>query len=1232
MGPDGDRLLIQSILIFSRMLLQNCGNRSIYASSAHLNSLLNSTSMSLVEDTLHLALELAQRYQAAVKRTQASMRHINTALLANHYNIDLDRVLQIALPFTKSISTSTETTQSAVPVTPSAKGKDRAVATNMSGNKSATSTLYANDLVSLAKNDADVVANHESPRKPETPWSSWGDVTITYYPKPTTTQSAAPPPALSAVPTEPTTPTPVRRASNLGPNGSRSNHLPSNEDASPTPVDRAVTFPTTDDDQPPQNFKKIDVSSSNLQTTGIHDVLKDNFNVDMPRGLQNELVAKLRVAEALPGSLKDRRRALMVRLLAISNLAYIHSETTFLESVLKQDSEVPRRLQLVYQLVDLIHPPVEGEEPIPRSLQIVALNTLSALAEHTTKFNDVCAALNTNVNHGVLLYIVRRVVAELKEVEDTDKETEDDIWRCAVFSLLSIITNNHRTGTELVSAGLVPILVEVLNMREGVVAGRYQVTVLTFLDNILYGMRDAFQTLVNADGLDAVSNLIVAEVKSSADHAAAGNGIKPEYTSAAVDYEIPFFQQQTLKWLFKFIHHVLTTTGGFGGNTDRLLRNLIDSSPLLASLHQIIGESHVFGSVVWTNAVTILNDFINNEPTSYTVIAEAGLSTGFLEAITDSKIEIAEVPKLEEPVPTTTDATETQDETHSDSEDEEMQVPTEKTVRPDPTKLREPRTHKLASGIMATSETINIIPQAFGSICLNSVGMKMFRSSKALERFFEIFESAEHVKCMDSNKDLPANLGGTFDELMRHHPPLRPAIMSAILTMVARVDLLCSDLASKNHPGAALWYLDTDGNKVLCSESKQPEVVGDQGKQKAEGESGDIEMEDVSSYRTTERHSLPEASSSTESAVDPSCYITALSHFLSTLFGNTNARVEFITNGGVQSVVSLLESPCLKYNSAETSALSTLYSVMGLLAESKPHLTLPYILKRAVLVSEKLVPFTRTSDTSFFRPYVDAGAQALFPPAQLSLGTSWIKNFLRLQTTVASVLSCLQAANYSHGHRNPSPVLGQLNLADYYIKLVQNLGALATTALKEQLYLQDAVPDLWKKTDPTNSSSRFIDTLLGITSDLSLLDASEVPTPANEPAPVSVPTTEEQSTSGDQVADSTVEKVAASLGKENHNVYEQNLKVIRFSLDRTIKTASKLFQTLGKGLLTKRSINDPFQKDSHDRVANAMVKIFLEGLTSWKPNRSVEYYGYWNSMLKIAESFLVDSTLYHDER
>lgn len=97
-SQDGDRELIEQILNFTRMLLENCGNRSLYSSSERLDKLLNTTSTSLLKATLRLGHRLAQRYAAARMRLAPATLH--PSLLSSHYNINLDKVQKLASPTT----------------------------------------------------------------------------------------------------------------------------------------------------------------------------------------------------------------------------------------------------------------------------------------------------------------------------------------------------------------------------------------------------------------------------------------------------------------------------------------------------------------------------------------------------------------------------------------------------------------------------------------------------------------------------------------------------------------------------------------------------------------------------------------------------------------------------------------------------------------------------------------------------------------------------------------------------------------------------------------------------------------------------------------------------------------------------------------------------------------------------------------------------------------------------
>lgn len=1243
-SAEGDRELVESILNFSKMLLQNCGNRSVYASSSHLNKLLNSTSLSLLEVTLELGSELAQRYQAAMKRMNIPLRHVSQALLTNHYNISLDRVLQLALPFSKSVTSAVDSVQPTTPATPSVKGKEKALFSAPT-QKGATTTVYATDLVTLVKGGSVVGSSPNGIRNAvsslpnsETEWEEWGDVKLIFYPKTNvepdtngTTNTPAPAPYTPS-PGIPTTPTPSRR-SNLGPGSSRADrHTASDE--SPPILPRASTFPTVNtEDTPSPNFKVIQISSSKIKSTGVHALLAEHMS-DLPTDQKYELLTRLRVADGLTTSVETRRQLLAVRLLAITNLAYIHPEAAFLESVMKQDSEEPRRLQLIYQLAELIHPPADGDVAVPRSIQTLAFGVLDAMANLQTKFPDVCAALNTNVNHGVLLYVVRKAVAEMSNKEEEPQRSQDDVWRDTLFSLLANLSINPRTGTDLVTAGLIPILVEVLTLRTEI-AERYHPLVLSFLDTIMYSAREAFTALVGADGLDAVSSLIVYEVSTAADNAAAGNGMPPQYRSSMVDYDIPFFQQQTLKWLFKFIHHMMSTAGGYGGNFDRLLRNLIDSTQLLGSLRQIIGNARLYGSTVWTNAVSILNDFINNEPTSFAVIAEAGLSRGLLEAVTGATINMPIESKTSQPEPTassddTADSTVTDSSPSPQSDDEDGDGSNEEAYKVTPitpAMLQTPREGQLARGILPNSETINIVPQAFSAICLNNAGMKMFQASKALEIFFEIFESPEHVKCMESNKDLPSSLGSSFDELIRHHPPLKDAIMTSIVNMVARVDHLCKSKADTNNIGAKLWTTDLAGNPVVANDLISLSLVDRsiKGKGKVVDDSGDVEMQEADSASLS-TSTIPSTPADIHSTVSMTPYITAVATFLSSMFNNTSARAEFCHKGGLEYILNLAHSPCLAYDFGDSSACRTFHHVIAQLADAKPHLVMPSLLKRAQNAADDLQPFIAyDGDSFFFAPFVNADARQSAEVATLSKGTKFAKALVNLHSLIPTINMCFHTSTFNH--RSGTSVFTQVNVADYYVQLVKTLGPLLGACLREDMRLRKSVPDSWQ------NSSRVKESGFGESSSDLLVTTDSSAEPAVELLP---PGTTASAANG-EVPDApeskppTPEKSSKTVSKaEQATPSFKNYQTLRYLLGKMPRAITPFFQTLGKALVSKRA-PDSFQKQGQLAIADALVESILSQLAPSEDDYSPETFSYWIGMLHCLKDMLIENSR-HNER
>jgi E3 ubiquitin-protein ligase HUWE1 len=75
---------------------------------------------------------------------------------------------------------------------------------------------------------------------------------------------------------------------------------------------------------------------------------------------------------------------------------------------------------------------------------------------------------------------------------------------------------------------------------------------------------------------------------------------------------------------------------------------------------------------------------------------------------------------------------------------------------------------------------------AFGAICLNAPGLEMFNAAKPIHHFFNLFTSPQFLRA-NGEVDVATLLGTAMDELMRHHPVLKPDIIQAVIDMAKRV-------------------------------------------------------------------------------------------------------------------------------------------------------------------------------------------------------------------------------------------------------------------------------------------------------------------------------------------------------------------------------------------------------------------------------------------------------------
>ncbi|KKA29364.1 hypothetical protein TD95_001962 [Thielaviopsis punctulata] len=1173
-GAQGDEQLMESVLRFTAMLLDRCGNRSIYASSSYLNDLLFTYSLPILLETLQVGSKLAHRYQASVKRLGSpnNSRQIS-ALLANHYNIDLERVQLLTHAFTKTPLANSHATTA----TPSAKGKEKM---HHSHGRSSGSK-HANNLLAILGPDGAL-------------WDGWGDVRVVYYASTPGTEDGQP--SASAIMH---TPTPLRRSSTSG-------------SASNTPkiihqsgVDDAFTkTPRSAGDALPSSQKIFEVSQADVINKSIGELV-----AMMPENMADfsryEALHRLRVAKALLGTPETREKILAIRLLAVLNLTYIHPESTFVEKVLRNDADEIRKYQLVYQLAELIHPTIDTSIQVPLWIQSIAMSLLENISMFESRFNDVFSALNANVNHGVLLYVVRKAVAGIKE-DSTPimkamemKSSEVDDWRRALFALTLHMSMNTRVGQEMAAAGLVEALIETLGFTTPA-AKKLHSMFVQFLDNLVLNYQPAFNTFFSINGLDAISKLVVDTV-SEALESIPSNGISSELKSDIVDYNIPFWQQSTLKWVLKFVHHILSNWYNNSGNADRLLRNLADKSDFLRTLRTIMESVANFGSAVWTHAVMILSDFINNDPTSFAAIMESGMIRSFLESISDC------------PIPDVNQPGEEERERQSEGADENHDSMTfEPDTRPHPPPreiLAIPRSRPLAKGISPTSEAIKAIPTALGSICLNKAGLKMAVESRAIETLLETFESPAHLACMAHDRNLSMDLGRTFDELARHHPPLKQSIANAVIDMTARVCEMGRDIRTVEDWGTHLFVLDVNGKRVHCNK----DLLQNLKKAEAEPKSGEETQKDEEPKKDTFEYTV--------------C-VQELSTFLEMYLSNVTLRREFANQGGMRILLDILESPSLHSKSlSPETPLNTLFSVVARIAEQPPAVYMPQLLHRTIdaLTEVFTIVNPKNGDPSFFAAFLrkettmtSAQFESLSAEEQRVLvnGEGAARALVKAQMLLLTICCTFPSV----GRGQPQAQFHNGNLFDFHIKIIQECGALVRMCLKESSQMNMLVPKHWQ---PLYQSNADVDaTILSATTGDGLV---------MNPLLSDIPEYNVVDALGISEDDDTGSKPPATEDAEvlKKNIKYQNYHLLKFLLDTAPAALPSLLAVYGKAVFPRRyTSRDKYVKSQHLLIAKALGATMMDYLrlsveeTGASP--TVRDYVYWIKMVQFIEDSVHD--------
>ncbi|KAG8879106.1 hypothetical protein FRB97_002021 [Tulasnella sp. 331] len=331
---------------------------------------------------------------------------------------------------------------------------------------------------------------------------------------------------------------------------------------------------------------------------------------DIPEEERFELLCRIRVAKALVlGHDEEREKLLVARLLSIAIYAHTHSETSAMNTLFLYDPE------LINHIAELIQP----DRDIPYSVQVAALTVLDALGRYRFKISEVLGAVNAGVSHGTLLSALRKTVTLLQD----PKSSVPLEFIEALLSLFMLLTSSPGGGPAIVGAGLIPLIVQVLDVktppRLTIVS---KTTVL--LDNVLYGYGNAFQVFCNNSGVDVLIGRIATEVDLDIE----AHQNESETDGAVALYgRLPYARSSLLKHLLRSMHRMMQASGASEG-----LRTLIDSS-LPKSIKKIMENRVTFGPPIFSIAINLMSLFVHNEPSTLTVLQEMHLPTVFYDAI-----------------------------------------------------------------------------------------------------------------------------------------------------------------------------------------------------------------------------------------------------------------------------------------------------------------------------------------------------------------------------------------------------------------------------------------------------------------------------------------------------------------------------------------------------------------------------------------------------------------------
>ncbi|CAG8513467.1 7938_t:CDS:10, partial [Acaulospora morrowiae] len=464
------------------------------------------------------------------------------------------------------------------------------------------------------------------------------------------------------------------------------------------------------------------------------------------------------------------------------------------------------------------------------------------------------------------------------------------------------------------------------------------------------------------------------------------------------------------------------------------------------------------------------------------------------------------------------------------------------------------------------ASVIQSIPNAFGAICLNSQGMDIFKEKDPIDKFFTIFTSTDHLRALQDG-DVASVLGTSIDELMRHHPVLKPSIMNATMSVLQRIlDLGNSETSVKDDSSTLHIGQDDDQSANL--------------EMRVESEPTDTNMTDLDSSKPEEKK---------ENTVV--AFIEIAARFLEGLLQTQNHCKDFLSKNGLSMILKFYALPTVPYDFASSQASYSLSHLLRVIADVDPKRNVTSIISALNEALQRATNFlSYEGKGGLLSEYIDLRAT---DTVKVEEANSTFRALIALHGYAGLLSDVYCTPVFSHS-KSASSVIEAFVGADS--EILSALGRLHRACVWENVILKSTVPKSWYNT-PTKMKRPSL--LPEISSGVSSLF--------------------------DEVEKDNADSNEPPVDQNNRQV--KNAKYFKFLVSQIPSCLTSLFQGLAKMLFLRKTPPDPNLRKHAFKISDAIAEVLREHLT-WphidSGSESSNKYSYLTVMLGLLSILFLD--------